>query len=113
MESPMLIAYVTTYDSTDVAHWSGLGFYIAHSLEEAGCSLQRIGPLRQRFRISLAVRHRLYRLVGRNFPPDREGSVLRGYATQVQQALQHCPSCQVVFCPGTTPIAQLETTLPI
>ena len=109
----MLVAYVTTYDSTDVSHWSGLGFYIANCLQEAGCSLQRIGSLRQRFRNSLAARQRLYRLVGRNFPPDREATVLRGYADQVEHALQQCPGCQIVFCPGTTPIAQLETRLPI
>ncbi len=29
----MKIAYVTTYDATDVGQWSGLGYYIPQSLK--------------------------------------------------------------------------------
>ena len=34
----MRIAFVTSYDSTDVGNWSGLGYYMAKSLEQAGCA---------------------------------------------------------------------------
>lgn len=35
----MKVAYITNYDSSDVAHWSGLGYYIRKSLHDQGVEI--------------------------------------------------------------------------
>src|SRR5262245_10878952 len=39
------IAYVTTYDASDITQWSGLGYHISECLKGESTQIERIGPL--------------------------------------------------------------------
>ena len=41
----MKIAYVTTYDASDVHGWSGLGFHLANALKKERAEMDFIGNL--------------------------------------------------------------------
>src|SRR5438128_2395278 len=109
----MRIAYVTTYDARNPKNWSGLGYHIARALETAGCEVDYIGPLRERFSALYRVKTLLYRhLSHQAFQRDREPAILDGYAEQVRNRLAGL-KVDAVFSPGTVPIAHLQTDLPI
>ena len=110
----MQIAYVTTYDASDVRQWSGLGSYILRSLEAAGMQASTIGDLKE---IDLPFLSRLKRAYytrarSQRYLKDRDPSVLKSYAAQVQEQLGRLDT-DVVFSPGTVPIAYLKTEKPI
>ena len=63
----MKIALVTLNDSTDVHQWSGLQYYIARSLERAGATVYRIGPLQSHWTFAMKVRRVLYACVRQNY----------------------------------------------
>ena len=108
----MKAAYVTTYDSADIRSWSGLGYHISHCLELAGFTLERVGPLERR--VSPAARLRQFegKLQRRGYPLDRDPDVVGAYSAQVAQRLGSA-NCDLVFSPGTIPIAHLDTDRPI
>jgi glycosyltransferase involved in cell wall biosynthesis len=114
----MRIAYVTTYDARDVRQWAGTGFYAAQALSDAGADVNFIGPLDPPLQNALPVRvrERLYSRLLRNrlgaYHSGFEPSVLRHYASQVEHRIRKTP-VDVVFSPGTLPIAYLSTDLPI
>ena len=109
----MRIAYVTTYDSNDQLAWSGLGHRIRRSLEEAGAEVTPVGPLSHKygsyFRLKRAIHSKLSRRV---YVDDREPLLLRHYAREISRALSETEH-DVVFSPGTIPIAELVTKKPI
>ena len=51
-----------------------------------------------------------YRAIGKTFSLDRDPSVAKSYASQVQSRLS--PNTDVIFSPGSIPIAYLETQKP-
>ena len=109
----MRIAYVTTYDAHDSAIWAGTGFHIARALEQAGCELDYIGPLQERFKNWFRAKTLLYRrLKSQAFERDREPVILDGYARQIERQLQSS-AAKIVFSPGTVSIAHLKTDRPI
>ncbi len=110
----MQLAYVTTYDSADVNQWSGLGSYILRSLEAAGVQASTIGNLAE---VDLPLISRLKRACytkasSKRYLTDRDPTILRSYAAQVQKQLDRLDT-DVVFSPGTVPIAYLKTDKPI
>ena len=112
--SEMRLAYVTTYDATDIGNWSGLGYYIARSLENQSISLEYTGPLRQKLSLMVAAREYLYnRFLNRRYLLDREPVILKHYAYQVSAKLAGRKDIDIVFSPGTIPIAYLECDQPI
>src|SRR5438045_945397 len=107
------IAYVTTYDARDPSIGAGTGYHIAKALEAQGCTLEYIGPLRERLGPYFKARTLLYRkLARRAFHRDREPLILEGYARQVEARLARSDA-QIVFGPSTIPLARLRTKLPI
>lgn len=108
----MRAAYVTTYDSSDVHAWSGLGFHISRCLELAGVSVERIGPLERRTRAVTELRRVEAKLHGRTYPLDRDPDVADAYAAQVEAQLAST-TCDLVFSPGTIPIAHLDADAPV
>ncbi len=112
--SPSLrVGYVTTYDARDVRSWSGTGHFISRALREQGLAVEHVGPLREPFRVPLKVLQRaLPRLTGRQFARDREPLVLRGFAEQAQRLINK-QKLDIVFSPGTIPIAYLDVSQPI
>jgi len=105
-------AYVTTYDSSDVKAWSGSGYQISRCLELAGMTVQRIGPLTQRIHPLSRARQLEAMLQGRKYPVERDPHVTRAYSAEVSRRLESTV-CDLVFSPGTIPIAHLETEHPV
>ena len=111
----MKIAYVTTYDSSDVHEWSGLGNYILRALQNAGLETERIDNLKEGYigaRLSRLKRTYHSRLQSRRYLADREPMILKNYAAQVKRSLASVHH-DIVFSPGTIPIAYLQTEKPV
>ena len=109
----MKIAYVTTYDSSDLKQWSGLGFHIHSALRNNGFQTIPIGNLRDRYdRITRAKRKLYKRFFSKTYLKDREPFLLKFYAYQIEKYLSSI-NCDAVFSPGTIPIAYLRTKKPL
>ncbi len=111
----MKIAYVTTYDSSEIQAWSGLGNYILRTLQGAGFETETVGNLRER-RTSLwlsKLKRRYYaELRSKKYLMNREPAILRDYSAHVEKILGSM-DYDIVFSPGTIPIAYLQTQKPI
>jgi glycosyltransferase involved in cell wall biosynthesis len=105
-------AYVTTYDSSDVRAWSGLGYYMSRCLELAGIAVERIGPLARRVHPLARACQIEARIQGKRYQVDRHLRVAGAYASQAERRLESLP-CELVFSPGTIPIAHLKTEHPV
>lgn len=109
----MKLAYVTTYDASDVRSWSGTGYHIQGVLRDSGLGVVPIGGLTERYRRLTRVKKRLYGgVLSRRYHPNREPARLKAYARQVRRALAGLDH-DVVFSPGTIPIAYLRTDRPV
>ena len=109
----MKIAYVTTYDASDIHTWSGSGYYIAHSLAAANARLEYIGNLNEKLSPIWKAKSLFYRrLLSKKYLPNREPYLLKSYAKQVSDALSGSQA-DIVFSPGSIPIAYLKTEKPI
>jgi glycosyltransferase involved in cell wall biosynthesis len=107
----MNAAYVTTYDSADARAWSGLGYHISACLELAGVSITRIGPIARRVPLLVRANQITAKLTGRTYAVDRDPRVARQYSAEVERqaaSLEH----DLVFSPGTIPIAYLRGSRP-
>jgi len=109
----MNIAYVTTYDASDITNWSGLGYYIAESLKDKSTTLEYLGPLSHYDSIFLRMKRRYYRyILKQGFESGRHPLVAKGYAGQVSDMLKQTRA-DIVVSPGTFPIAYLKCKQPI
>jgi glycosyltransferase involved in cell wall biosynthesis len=70
------LALVTLNDSTDVHEWSGLNYHIARSLERAGATLHRIGPLESRWSPLMRLRQRWYDATSRSYHASADPGAL-------------------------------------
>jgi glycosyltransferase involved in cell wall biosynthesis len=104
-------AYVSTYDSSDIGAWSGLGYHVARCLELAGIQLDRIGPLPRRIHPLSRARQLEAKLQRQGYPLDRDPLVTRAYSAEVERRLGSI-QCDLVFSPGTIPIAHLQGRQP-
>jgi glycosyltransferase involved in cell wall biosynthesis len=110
----MKIAYITTYDSTNIHTWSGLGNYILQTLQTAGMQTECIGNLQEKWLwqwISTQKR-KYYAKRRKHYVEDREPGLLKGYATQVKKRLAFL-DYDMIFSPGTIPIAYLNVKKPV
>ena len=109
----MKLAYVTTHDSSDVEAWSGLVHQIRGALSSSGCDIVTIDNLLEGWSARTTARRLYYEKIAlKQFRREREPSILRFYASQVANELASL-DCDVVFSPGTLPIAYLRTDRPI
>ena len=109
----MTLAYVTTYDASDVHAWSGSGNFILRALQDGGFQTKSIGNLKDKQSLLLKVKNAYYhKLLSKTHLRDREPIILRDYARQVEKDPEFM-SCDIVFSPGTIPIAYLQTEKPI
>lgn len=107
----MKISYVTTYDALDIHNWSGLGYSIAKMLENQNADIDYIGNLQTQLNLSLKLKQRAYRRFSKKkFDISREPFIAKQYAKQVQMKLNS--TSDIVFSPGSIPIALLETKKP-
>jgi glycosyltransferase involved in cell wall biosynthesis len=111
----MKVAYLTTFDSSDIHAWSGSGSYILRALQDAGLQTQSIGNLKDgRFFSHLSrLKENFYtRMQSKTYLKDREPGMLKYYSTQAKKLLESVDH-DIVFSPGTIPIAHLQTDKPI
>jgi glycosyltransferase involved in cell wall biosynthesis len=110
----MRIAYVTTYDSTNVHTWSGLGNYVLQTLQTAGMQTECIGNLQEKrlWQWLSTQKRKYYAKLQKHYVEDREPGLLKGYATQVKKRLAPL-DYDVIFSPGTIPIAYLNVKKPV
>jgi glycosyltransferase involved in cell wall biosynthesis len=110
----MKVAFVTTYDARDPAVWAGSTYHMAKALERHGIALHYVGPLRERGATFFkGLQFANEKLFGTTLQRDREPFVLDGYARQVERALAAADGVELVFSPGSVPIAHLRTPLPV
>lgn len=83
----MKLAIVSLNDSTDVLQWSGLNYHIARSLERAGATLVRVGPLTHPWTTGMKLRRRWYGLMGHAYHANMEPSALDAFGVQAREAI--------------------------
>jgi glycosyltransferase involved in cell wall biosynthesis len=105
----MRIAYVTTYDATNVHSWSGLGYFIARTLEDQGSSLQyiNVGNPALAWRAYGRLRSQLRQP---RYMPERAVRLAEQRANRVCRSLSH--GTDLVFSPGTLAVAGLPSAPP-
>jgi len=107
------IAYVTTYNASDVHAWSGIGSHLLQAFQNIGLQTVSIGNLKIRNDLSYKLKGIFYRkLRSKKYLRDREPSLLIDYARQVEKRLAKT-DYDIVVSPGTIPIAYLKTDRPI
>lgn len=109
----MKLAYTTTYDSSDIHSWSGLGTSILKALQSCGFEIEPIGNLKGNGNFIPRLKKVLYsKIFSKKYLDNREPILLKNYAAQVERAMASM-NCEVVFSPGTIPIAYLRTEKPL
>jgi glycosyltransferase involved in cell wall biosynthesis len=78
------LALVSLNDSTDVLQWSGLNYHIARSLERAGATLVRVGPLTHPWTTGMKLRRRWYGLLGQAYHANVEPESLDAFGAQAR-----------------------------
>jgi glycosyltransferase involved in cell wall biosynthesis len=106
----MNIDYVTTYNALDVHNWSGSGYFIAKSLKEQDAEIRYVGDLQVKPNFLLNAKSLIYKLGRKSFLFERESSVARQYAEKISSLIS--PDTDIIFSPGTIPIALLESPKP-
>ncbi|HVJ45658.1 MAG TPA: glycosyltransferase family 4 protein [Luteolibacter sp.] len=108
----MKVAYVTPYSSSDVHAWSGSVYFIREALAKAGCEIVPVDSLHDPGRLLAKVKEKAYRhLLGKSYLADRRPALLDAYAKQVSERCEAIKP-DVIFSPGTIPIARLKTDIP-
>ena len=80
----MKIAYVSTFDARLTNSWSGLGYYIAKSLERQGATIEYIGPLAEKHALYYKGKQYFYReILKKRHIRQAEPAILRYNAEQI------------------------------
>lgn len=108
----MKVCYVTEYDATNMQSWSGSGYRIHHHLSLAGAEVKLLGGLQIQKNFRNRLSHKFWRQFQLSYLDDRDPVILRNYARQIEDRLSEY-KCDVIFSPGTLPIAYLKTKLPV
>ncbi len=106
------VAFVTTYDPTDMHAWSGTGFNILQALRNSGLDVDVIGPLQDKFSFFSKLKFLYRKLLNVKYLRWLEPIVAINYAKQVQKRIKG-KDYDVVFSLGTAPIAYLKTDKPV
>jgi glycosyltransferase involved in cell wall biosynthesis len=109
----MKIAFVTPYDVTDITKWSGSPYYIVKALKESGFEIEVVGNLWTPWDVFFKGKKLLLSIIlSKSYLRDREPIALKSYAKKIERALTSI-NPDVIFSPGTKPIAYLQTGIPI
>lgn len=108
----MRVAYITSYNSEEVKHWSGTGHYIAEALKTQGIELLSINC-----KVNYSFLQRLQRklnkvLFNKVHLLEREPAYLKSIAKKASQLLSN-KDYDIIFSPGSLPITYLKTNKPI
>jgi len=110
----MKVAYVTTYDSSDVEAWSGTGNQMLLALQNAGLQTESISFSKNNVWNLISGFKKVYytKLLSKGYLRDREQGLVMNYTSRIEGLLASNRS-DVVFSPGTVAIAYLKTKKPI
>lgn len=107
------IAYLTDYDPTDIHNWSGLGYYIAKTIEKYVGDVEYIGNLKTRRFLSYEFKRIINKIfLKKHFIRETTPKVVESYAKEIKKRLNG-KKFDLIFCPGTVPFAVLKTNIPI
>lgn len=111
----MKVAYITIADPASVSAWSGTNHGIFRALSmQKGVEVIPVGPLSSAHvwvSKAKALAHRAL-TPGRRYLWTRDPRLLRGYARHASELLRDIDH-DIVFSPGTEPLAFLETDKPV
>lgn len=107
------IAYVTTYDATDVHKWSGLGYFIAKALEKNLGDVDYIGNLETKKFFEYKIKRVFSKLIyNKRYETNITPKVAKHYAAQIEKKMNG-KDYDLIFCPGTVPISMVKSNIPI
>lgn len=109
----MKITFVTIQDSTDISSFSGTGYFVPKSLQNAGAEVSYIGNLKRRPYLYIKLREYIARYIfKRNYWYDRDPLVVKNFAKQIAKQLKnHESDCLLSI--SSIPMAKLKTNVPI
>jgi glycosyltransferase involved in cell wall biosynthesis len=109
----MKIAFVTSGDGANIHAWSGIPFHMIQAFKAASHEVVLIRNLVPRTGFVLSWTSRFRRKVlKQNYTHLRNASILRDYAKQISAQLETIKP-DIVFSPGTLPVAYLKTSIPV
>lgn len=109
----MKFAYTTTFDSRDVANWSGTPFYMANAFKEHNIDIEHIGDLEHKVQPFFKVRQVWKKFAsGQRESPRFNIYAAKKFSEQVNQQLESL-NVSAVISPQINPICFLETKNPI
>jgi glycosyltransferase involved in cell wall biosynthesis len=108
----MKVAFVTDRDPLDVHAWSGSIYHIYDTLCQTGIDITSVGNLANRYRPRNLIKKLAYLSVGAKYHWYRDRLVVRSFGAQLERRLEMIDH-DIVFSPGTVPIACLRTEKPI
>jgi glycosyltransferase involved in cell wall biosynthesis len=107
------MAFTSTYDTSDLGAWSGTIFHMLAALSESGFEVDVVDKLIDPYSLVFKAKRLIKNIVlKKNYLRDREPLTLKCYARQVEGRLSTMKP-DIVFSPGTKPIAYLRTSKPI
>jgi glycosyltransferase involved in cell wall biosynthesis len=108
----MNIAYVTSYDATDITSWSGTGYYIPKKLREEGEEIYYIGGLKNKPYLSEKLKEKYFEKVkGERYYTERNPKILHNWAKQILPRIKK--GTELLLSPSSQPFSQVDTNVPM
>lgn len=109
----MKFAYATTFDSRDVANWSGTPYNMANAFSEQGIEIEHIGNLKRKLPLNFKLKQVWKKIAcGQRESPRFNIYAAKHYSEQFAQKLQKT-NADAVVSPLINPIAYLDCKQPI
>ena len=107
------IAYVASYNAKDVNNWSGTGAAMARLLEKHIGDIEYIDSLSVRENIfDILTKKTIKLFTNKRYATDRTEKASRQFAQTVDEKIAG-KEFDLIFSPGTIPVAWLKTKIPI
>ncbi len=109
----MRIAYMSTFDATDVHNWSGTPFHMSHALAGAGMAVDYIGSLKRKLPPLFKAKQAFSKYIAdQRESPRFNITAAQHYSAQAANRLRKT-TADLVVSPLINPIAYLECKQPI
>ncbi len=109
----MKLGFATTFDSTDVANWSGTPFYMAKGFQQLGIAVEYMGNLKRQLPPLFKLKQFWKSLAaGQRESPRFNIHAARFYSAQVAKQLNDT-SVDVILAPQINPICYLDCKQPL
>ena len=108
----MKIAYVTTYNSSDIHSWSGTGYYMFKTLEQTGYEIEQVILGKAKYDFLFKIKGLLYRFTSKKYLKDRDPKYLSSYAKDLEDKLSKL-DYDIIFSPSSIPLAYLNSEKPM